>query len=293
MEGCNSLESFTLRTPSKEHLGQGIIRMTTKAWKPHKHAHVLQSDYDTNVGYMDGQYQAVIRRTGALPAEQAEQLRSLESKARKWAKKFLHKVKQAATKAEAQGGAEAAAGVQRQRLSEDARGGGGRPTKGTPLDTIDSVSVPSPRTDASATLSKQSPHVASPRRMSKTASARAGGAANGAEGQLSSRGPGGAWAAGARSHHVEAGAAVDTAAADEQLRRAASLRRQQQQQQLQEQQLAEARQAVSGAERQRMSEEHARHEQLQHLQQQEMQQRHRRTDESARSSSVRSHLLLL
>lgn len=97
----------------------------------------VQSDYESNVSYMDAQHQALARRTGASPAEQAEQLRSLENKARKWAKKFLYKVKAAAAKAEAQARQQAADTTpSSQSLRADAdkvRNGRGA------LDTIDSV----------------------------------------------------------------------------------------------------------------------------------------------------------
>lgn len=115
----------------------------------------MQSDYDNSISYMDGQHQALVRRSGGAPAEQAEQLRSLENKARKWAKKFLHKVKQAAAKAEA------AAGIKAGEAPPPVGGlkaGGDTPLarrgKGTPLDTIDSVPSPTatPEPDSAASV---------------------------------------------------------------------------------------------------------------------------------------------
>jgi hypothetical protein len=221
---------------------------------------LLQSDYDTNVGYMDGQHQAVIRRAGASPAEQAEQLRSLENKARKWAKKFLHKVKQAAARAETQAGEVVPVG--QRPLGE---GGSGRPTKGTPLDTIDSV--PSPPTEAaSANLSKHSPHVVSPQRTSRTASSGAAG---------NSSKPSKPRVSGAGTNPQKASATVSKA--EEKQQRAAR------RQQLQEQQEAEVRQHAIAEERQRRAKEQARREQQQQEQQQQQLQRQRQGEESARS----------
>ena len=92
---------------------------------------------------MDGQHQAAMRNRSSTAVEQAEQLRSLENKARKWAKKFLYKVKGAAAKAEAAAGISSLDTTNsvntRQHETAHLRG-----ARGTALDTIESVPSPQP-----------------------------------------------------------------------------------------------------------------------------------------------------
>jgi hypothetical protein len=102
----------------------------------------MQDDYEATISHMDGQHQALLRNRSSTAVEQAEQLRSLENKARKWAKKFLYKVKAAAAKAESAAGISnldsSISGALRATESRVARNGR------SALDTIDSVPSPQP-----------------------------------------------------------------------------------------------------------------------------------------------------
>lgn len=121
----------------------------------------MQADYDHTVGHLESQRQTLMHRQGANAAEQAEQLRALENKARKWAKKFLYKVKMSASKAEQQAGilsAEANASpgqlhvsTQRDSIGRSALGRGGT------LDTIESLPSPRPRSGAPSDAAVSTP----------------------------------------------------------------------------------------------------------------------------------------
>ena len=63
----------------------------------------VQKDLDGTSTGMEGQQQDILNSKQPFAA-QAEQLRTLEDRARKWAKKYLHKIKAAASKAEAAAG---------------------------------------------------------------------------------------------------------------------------------------------------------------------------------------------
>ena len=63
----------------------------------------MQKDLDGTCAGMEGQQQDILNSKQPFAA-QAEQLRTLEDRARKWAKKYLHKIKAAASKAEAAAG---------------------------------------------------------------------------------------------------------------------------------------------------------------------------------------------
>ena len=100
----------------------------------------MQSDYEGQVGHLDGQRQSLERRSNISAVVQAEQLRALEDKARRWAKKFLYKVKQAAGKAEKEAGVASVEATLSGTLRDATQSRNGRGT----LDTIDSLPSPHP-----------------------------------------------------------------------------------------------------------------------------------------------------
>ena len=104
----------------------------------------VQADYEGQIGHLDAQRQTLDRRSGVSAAQQAEQLRVLEDQARKWAKKFLYKVKQAAAKAEKEAGIAAPESTLSGSLPHVLRdAAASRNGRGT-LDTIDSLPSPHP-----------------------------------------------------------------------------------------------------------------------------------------------------
>lgn len=80
----------------------------------------MQDDLDNTTKTMESQ-QSSITRSRASAADQAEQLRALEDRARKWAKRYLHKIKAAASRAEQAAGIQTSASVQSRTSSVSGR----------------------------------------------------------------------------------------------------------------------------------------------------------------------------
>lgn len=83
-------------------------------------ASLSQDDLDSTSKTMESQ-QSSITRSRMSAAEQAEQLRALEDRARKWAKRYLHKIKAAAARAEQAAGIQTSASVQSRTSSISGR----------------------------------------------------------------------------------------------------------------------------------------------------------------------------